>query len=296
MRRWVLVAIVCSSVGRARADDALDAVYDRIAVDAKAGRPIVAEVHVGLCENRILRCGGHGLGDGDDPDRNLYWGTSGGLRGWMGRNGSGWKRVAEDRGDGERVLEQIIWRRTVAPDGALRVRGVTKPFSLYVVARAWRGVKMDLAIAAYAEDLLGAQPRAAPPVEGVDLPTGGRAHLVAYVGHNRWMDRPDFRFPARDPASPKKATIAVACYSAAYLGRVIDAAGDAPILLTKDFLFAGSHAMDGALRAFAAGASLESIRVAGANAYADGERKTFAHVQSAFVNAGDRRWAAAIRE
>jgi hypothetical protein len=31
-----------------------------------AGRPIVAEVHVGLCDNRILRCGGHGLGDEDE--------------------------------------------------------------------------------------------------------------------------------------------------------------------------------------------------------------------------------------
>jgi hypothetical protein len=296
MQRIVICLAILGAcqIARAQEGPALGAVLDRVAADVRAGRPIVAEVHVGLCERTILSCGGGGLGDGDDVTRNLYWATSGGLRGWLDRRGSGWTRVARDRGDGTHVLEQVVWRRSIVPDGALRARGIVRPFELYLVARAWRGRDNDLAIAAYAEDLLGAAARPSPAVPGRTLPTGGQAHLVAYVGHNRWMDRPDFRWREPDPAAPRKATIAVACYSADYLGAIVDRAGHAPVLFTHDFLFAGGHALDGALRAFASGATLGEIRSAGAQAYAAGEGKQYARVQSAFINPADRRWARAV--
>jgi hypothetical protein len=60
--------------------------------------------------------------------------------------------------------------------------------------------------------------------------------------------------------------------------------------MTRDFLFAGSHAFEGAVRAFAAGQSLADIRVAGARAYADGENKPYARIQYAFTNPADPHW------
>ncbi|HZS38425.1 MAG TPA: hypothetical protein VFF06_16435 [Polyangia bacterium] len=286
----VLAAAVLSSTpSRAGADPpGLDALYDRVAKDARAGRPLVVQVHVALCDNHQLVCGGRGLGDGDDLEKNLYWATSGGLRGWFGRRGSGWTLAARERGARGGVIETLVWRRRVEPSGALASRGVRAPFDVFVVADGWRGRAIDRAIDAYAADLFGAEPRAVALPDGTTLAAGGAAHVVAYVGHDRWMDRDDFAWPAPG-GGPVKGTIAVACFSADYLAAV-PAPARVPLLMTRDFLFAGSHSFEGAVRAFAAGESLAGIRVAAARAYADGEGKSFARVQYAFTNPSDAHW------
>src|SRR6188768_4374853 len=65
----------------------LSSLYDDMAPELAAGRPLVVQVHVPLCDNDVLRCGRGRLGDGEDADGNLYWATSGGFRGWFGRKG-----------------------------------------------------------------------------------------------------------------------------------------------------------------------------------------------------------------
>ena len=44
------------------ADAWLDGLRERVAADLRAGRPLVVEAHVALCDNSVIRCGGHGLG------------------------------------------------------------------------------------------------------------------------------------------------------------------------------------------------------------------------------------------
>lgn len=295
MRSALALCLLAAAAPAARAGEAggLAALDDRVAAELAAGRPLVVQVHVALCDSHQLTCGGRGLGDGDALATNLYWATSGGLRGWFGRRGSGWTLVARRPGGREGVLETLIWRRRFEPAGALAARGVREPFDVFVVADAWRGRAIDRAIDAYAADLYGARPRALTLPDGTELAAGGAAQVVAYVGHNRWMDRDDFAWPASGDA-PVKGTIAVACFTAQYLARVPSPAR-VPLLMTRDFLFAGSHAFEGAVRAFAEGASLAAIRVAGARAYAEGEGKPLARVQYAFTNPADPRWRSAQR-
>jgi len=290
VRYALALSLLASFASRAYAGDAgLDGLYDRVAADLRAGRPLVAQVHVALCDHHILVCGGRGLGDGDSLETNLYWATTGGLRGWFGRRGSGRTLTARARAPRDGVLETLVWRRRVAPTGEWAARGVRAPFDVFVVADGWRGRAIDRAIDAYAADLFGAEPRAVALPDGTTLAAGGAAHVVAYVGHDRWMDRDDFAWPTADEDAPVKGTIAVACYSAEYLAPVPSPAR-VPLLMTRDFLFAGSHAFEGAVRAFAAGASLADIRVAGARAYADGENKPYARIQYAFTNPADPHW------
>src|SRR4051794_22295547 len=148
MRRATLCAVVCLSTvaaGSARADagdDALEALYEAVAVDLRAGKPLVVDVQVALCDNTIIRCGGRGLGDGDDLTRNLYWATDGGLRGWFERRGSPWRRVSRTGRDGD-ILETVVYEQRVTPEGAWRRRGVRAPFVVRVVAHAWRGRAID---------------------------------------------------------------------------------------------------------------------------------------------------------
>jgi hypothetical protein len=249
----------------------LDPLYERIAADLRAGKPLTVQVHVALCDNSRIVCGGHGLGDGDDLSRNLYWATSGGLRGWFERRGSGWQRVAIAKAPREGVLEEARYRRHVDPSAAWRARGVTHGFDVEVDAFAWRGREIDGALDQFMADLDSA-----------------RAHVVAYVGHNGWMDRRSLAWP-RAGAIPTGA-IAIACLTRSYLRVPLLERSRVPLLVTTDLLFAGSHALDGALQAVAAGASLASIRDSAARAYADGESKRFERVRRAFTNPGDPRW------
>jgi hypothetical protein len=252
--------------GFASADD-LEHLYDRIAADLRGGRPLTIHVDVALCDNSIISCGGHGLGDGDDPTRNLYWATSGGLRGWFERPGSGWRRVSLTERPEERVVERVVYTRTVEPNDFWRARGIERPFVVRVEATGWRGRAIESALESFAA-------RA----------TQGGAHIAAYVGHNGWMDVDHFAWP---PPGPEPAgAIAIACLTRSYLQSVVPL----PLLLTSDLLFAGSHALDGALQAITRGGSLATIRDAAARAYADGEGKSFARVRGAFTNASDRRY------
>jgi len=287
--RYALALSVMLASARAHAGSGADALYHRVAAELRAGRPLVVQVHVALCDNHQLACGGQGLGDGDALDTNLYWATTGGLRGWFGRRGSGWTLAARERAPRDGVLETLVWRRHVAPSGELQARGVRAPFDVFVVADGWRGRAIDRAIDAYAADLFGAARREVRLSGGVTLAAGGAAQLVAYVGHDRWMDRDDFTWPAAAPDALVKGTIAVACFSADYLAAV-PAPTRVPLVMTRDFLFAGSHALEGAVRAFAEGAPLAAIRVAAARAYADGEHKPYARVQYAFTNPADPHW------
>ena len=213
------------------------------------------------------------------------------MHGWMSRRGSGWSLAAAGAGDGVGVLAREIWKRSVAPSRPLRARGVTSPFDVYVVADAWRGTAIDEAVKAFASDLatVEASPRALP--DGTTLASGGAAHLVAWVGHDRWMDYTRWTPPEPRSAAPPKGTMAIACMSRQYLGDFTSTPGRLPLLLTTDYLFAGSHAFEGALRAFLDGAALGAIADAGARAYATGQGKPYGRVRYAFINPGDNRWS-----
>ena len=101
------------AAGRA-AIASLDRLYDDVAADLRAGKPLMVAVEVALCDNGIITCGGRGLGDGEDLARNLYWATDGGLRGWFERRGSPWRRVERRGGDGD-ILETVVYEQRVHP-------------------------------------------------------------------------------------------------------------------------------------------------------------------------------------
>jgi hypothetical protein len=276
------------------ADAWLGALLDRVAADLRTGRPLVVHAHVALCDNSIIRCGSRGLGDGDSLRTNLYWASAGGARGFFDRRGSGWTRVFVGHGEHVDVLERVVWRRRVAPGAAWRQRGVREPVDVYVVVDAWRGRAIDAAVAAYVGDLYGDGAREVRlPASGVTLRAGGAAHVVAYLGHNRWMDTPDFDWAAvaRRPRSRQpKGTIAIACHTRAYLRRHVPAATRVPLLLTADFLFASAPAFESAAVAFAGGGSLREIRVAATRGYAEGQRQPVSRVGGVFTNPSDHRW------
>jgi hypothetical protein len=268
MAAWVVLL----SGARVCAEDGLAGLQARVADDLKRGRPLVVQVHVALCDNSQVRCGTANLGNGDDVKRNLYWATSGGLRGWFERRGSGWTRVSVARGTRPEILEQVTYTRRISPAGVWRELGVQRPFEVVVIASGWRGGAIDGALESFV----------------ADLHRDSDAHLVAFVGHNRFMDREPYRFPQTHDLRPK-GLVAIACATRPYLAPALSPSR-VPLLLTTDLMFAGSHALDGAVQAFAAGAGYAEIRASAARFYAEGQRKPFTRVLGAFTNPSDSRW------
>lgn len=271
----VLVALTASASAAPRTDEWLAGLTERIVEDLAAGKPLVVEVHVPLCDNTIIACGNAKLGDGDNPATNLYWSTTPGFGVWFGRKGSGWRRVAvetADTGDKD-VLEKRTYRRTLVTPAAWRKRGAPKQLTLEVVIRAWRGSAIDRALAAYAADISG---------------TGTSAQLVAFVGHNRLMDLDEYAWPA--PGKDVKGIVAIACATAPYMKTQVSAATRVPLLMTSDLLFANAAPLEAAVLAFARGGGYAQIRRAAATAYAGVQKRPVEKVFGAFTNPADRRW------
>lgn len=267
----------------------------RVIADLAAGRPLVVQVHVPLCDNTIIACGNARLGDGDAPARNLYWATSEGFLGWFGRRGSDWRQVlaADGAAVGEAdVLDLRVWRREVATSAAWRAAGAPRRIAVYVVAQAWRGRAIDRALARYAADLYGARTQAITLTDGTVLAAGGDAHVVAYVGHNRLMDldRFDWRAIAARGDQRSRGVIAIACHTAPYMQDVVPGPRQVPLVLTRDFLLASAAALEGAVTAYAQGGDYAAVRRGAAQGYATGGGKPLKRVFGAFSNPADRRW------
>jgi hypothetical protein len=224
----------------------------RVEAEVRAGKPLTVRAHVALCDNSMLACGNARLGDGDSLATNLYWATSEGFAGWFARRGSGWRRIAHDAPAGD-VLTREVWSRKVVRRG--------RSIEVRVEVFAWRGKAIDRAIEAFANDLWK-----------------GPAPLVAYIGHDRWMDRDDFEWPRGEPDGIRGAFV-LACKTGEYVGPHLRAV---PLVLTNDFVFASAPAFERALVRFAEGADPGAVREAAAQGYADGEGKPVARVRSAF--------------
>jgi hypothetical protein len=294
MRAWCLVAMTlagASTATAAPADDWLRELDDRVIADVAAGKPLVVEVHVPLCDSSIIACGNAKLGDGDNPETNLYWATTPGFGEWFARRGSGWKRVvarkADATGDPD-VLALHVYRREIAAPAAWVKRGAPKRFEVDIVVHAWRGKAIDRALGAYAADVSGQGTRAIELPDGAHLDAGGAAQLVAFVGHNRLMDLDRFDWPA--PGKAVQGSIAIACETAPYMKRDVPAATRVPLLMTSDLLFANAAPLEATVLAFANGGGYAQIRRAAAEAYAGVQQSTLAHVLGAFTNPSDRRW------
>ena len=263
---------------------------DRVVGDIKAGKPLVVEVHVPLCDSSIIPCGNAKLGDGENPETNLYWATTPGFGRWFKRRGSGWTRVQladADTGDKD-VLALHVYRRTIRTPAAWKKRGAPDQFELDLVVRAWRGTAIDRALAVYSQDISGGAARTVKLDGGGTLAAGSAAQIVAWVGHNRLMDLTSFEWPK--PAETAQGTIAIACHTAAYMEANVPAQARVPLLMTRDFLFSNAAPLEATVLAFANGKGYAAMRSDATVAYAGVQKRPVAKIAGVFTNPSDRRW------
>ena len=192
------------------------------------------------------------LGNGDDPERNLYWGARFGVKTFF-RRGRDWQLLSETRDPRPKVLERLVFKH--------------KRVDAYLVADAYRGAEIKQATLDFLEAAAGAS-RQTVSVGGetYGLSRGASRHLVAYVGHDGLMD---FELPR----PPKKAddrerdAVVLACASRQYFTAPLREAGARPLLWTTNLMAPEAYVLGAALEGWLAGEPGEQVRERAAQAY-----------------------------
>lgn len=268
----------------------LGQLYDRIASDLNAGRPLVVTLYVALCDNDtqgIVKVKNRRICQGDRPGENLYWAAAGGLSATLRK--AGWRQVhIEHFADGDLAVK-AIWRAHAPTSGALRERSVRGKVPIFIVGLGYRGSRIRAAMTDYLRAVNGDSEQR-EQAERVELRAGGASHLVGYIGHDYFYDIDDPRplLALRNGDSVlHKGTFALSCTGDRLIRPAITRPNAHVLLLNRTLGFPGAWTAEAIARAVARGESARAIHLSAATAFADGQGISLAAAMGAFAY-GDR--------
>lgn len=203
-------------------------------------KPKQVKVFIALCDNKtqgIIPVGAK-IGNGDDPEANLYWGCSDGFGSLFARSAR-WKIVKKETDISPQILRRL---------SLLHVDG-----DVEISADAYRGSEMKPCLTDFEA-----------------AATAGTYDLVAFIGHNGLMD---FQLePPKAAAGNHTEVIVLCCISDRYFSERLKALGCRPRLMTSQLMYPGAFLLDAALQRWKAGGSDGAVRDAAAAAYAKNQK------------------------
>lgn len=229
--------------------------------ESKAPKNFVQVIHVfvALCDNvnQGIVPVSPSLGNGDDPQRNLYWGAAFGVKTFFNKS-KDWQPVAINSSSNKSssvVLDRVAYKHRTA--------------NAFLVAEAYRGLYIRQAT----EDFLLAA--AGMPGESlivsadgiqIELHLGGSANLIAYTGHDGLMDFQLISVPKKQNDEQRDAVI-LACASQSYFAKALRPTGSKPLLWTTNLMAPEAYVLSAAIDGWLKHETDEQIRVRAAKAY-----------------------------
>jgi len=224
---------------------------ETIAKRVNPGR--VIHVLVALCDNvnqGIVPVPAR-LGNGEDPERNLYWGAAFGVKTYFSRSRN-WEKIAQYANPKENVLERVIFKNRLQ--------------NVYLIADAYRGSKMRETVRDFFSAASGERVEDIT-IGQVILQGLGNANLIAFVGHNGLMDFRMETSPEKADDQPRDAVI-LACASKSYFAPALRKAGATPLLWTSNLMAPEAYILHDAIEGWIRGESPQRVRTRAAAAYA----------------------------
>jgi hypothetical protein len=218
--------------------------------------PRVVHVFVALADNQhqgIIPVPS-ALGNGSDPQRNLYWGAAYGVKTFF-KSSDEWRVFVCSRGPKNTILERCVFKNR---DG-----------DVFLVADAYQGSEIKSAVTDFLSAAAGVTSenvRVKLAADEVSIVAGGAADLIAYVGHDAFMD---FQIPPilGTRGSKLRQTIILACASKAFFKPYIQKTGAEPLLWTTGLMAPEAYTLKAALTGWIANEDAEAIRRRAAQAY-----------------------------
>jgi len=194
------------------------------------------------------------LGDGRDPQRNLYWGAAYGLKTFF-KASKEWELVSSSRPPKAAILERCIFKN--------------RRQDVLLVADAYEGSQISSAVGDFLSAAAGRnKEEISLHVNSAEtsISIGGAADLIVYLGHDAFMD---FQIPPISGAKGAKLrrTIVLACASKAFFAPYIRQTGAEPLLWTTGLMAPEAYTLKSALDGWIAGENDEAIRQRAAQAY-----------------------------
>ena len=192
----------------------------------------VIHVLVALCDNlhQSIEPVPKGIGNGQDPATNLYWGCDYGVKAFF-KNLTAWKLVATIKNPALHILERCIFKQNATKS--------------YMVADAYDGAYIKNTMADLCNASAGAI-NATVVYAGDTLGILGNANMIAYIGHEGLMDVSlDSVPPKRD--TRKRDAIILACESKQYWANILHKTGAKPLLWTTELMCPEAYTLDAAI-------------------------------------------------
>ena len=222
-----------------------------IIANAQTSNSNTIHVMVALCDNQyqgIVKVP-KGIGNGQDPNSNLYWGCGYGIRTFF-KKSADWKVVRTYKVDKIR-LERVVFKHK------------TKDY--YLVTDAYDGEFIKDCTVDFLNSCAGIK-KDTLMIGKTIINLNGGAKLVAYIGHNGLMD---FSLPSvyQNKDGKKRDAIILACASKQYFTPYIKSSGANPLLWTTHLMCPEAYTLHDALATYINGGDAASVRNSAAAAY-----------------------------
>lgn len=215
----------------------------------------IIHVYVALCDNdsQGIIPVPKKIGNGNDPDNNLYWGCGYGVRTFF-KNSDDWQLVRKEKNPRMHILERLIFRH--------------RRYNTYLVADGWKGSKIKECTIGFFHSAAGQS------TDTVNITVSGKqetlnmqaASLVCYVGHDGLMDFELTEYPAKK-GTDKKDVIILACASKMYFKEGIKAVGANPLLWTTNLMCPEAYSLKAAIDGWLLDETGEQVRERAAQEY-----------------------------
>lgn len=209
-------------------------------------------VLVALCDNKYQGIAPvpEKIGNGQDPDQNLYWGAAYGIRTYF-KKSKDWKLLRSEKKDSIR-MERLIFQH------------VSKK-NYYLVADAYDGQYIKNCTADFLYSSSG-QMKDVLTVNNTRIGLYGNSRLVSYIGHDGLMD---FQLSEsfKNTDNQTRDCIILACYSKKFFSPLLKETKANPLVWSSHLMAPEAYILHDALTGYINKESAEQIRSRAALAY-----------------------------
>jgi hypothetical protein len=211
----------------------------------------VIHIFVALCDNKYqgIVPVPEKIGNGQDPNTNLYWGCGFGIRTYF-KKSTEWKFIKSEKLNGK-VLERIVFKH-VSRD-------------CYLIADAYDGKEIELCTKDFLNSNSG---NYKDTIKIGDKTIGiyGNSNLVAYIGHNGLMDF-QLSDSYKNSDSKTRDCIILACKSKNYFSTYIKNSKSNPLVWTTQFMAPEAYTIHDALSGYVLNENANQIHLRASKAY-----------------------------
>ena len=209
-------------------------------------------VFVALCDNKyqgIVPVPGK-IGNGQDAASNLYWGAAFGVKTFFNKS-SEWKLIEIKKNPAANILERILFKH--------------KTKNIFLLADAYDGLYIKQTTVDF---LLACSGSGITTVtnNNKEIPFGGAADIIAYVGHDGLMDF-SLSNEFEEQNDEDRKAIMLACISKKYFSSLIKSTGAEPLLWSTGLMAPEAYILHDALSKWIDTGDAAQTRNAAAAAY-----------------------------